>query len=222
MRRAPAEVLLGSADEVLRGIESDFALLDAVEGGGPASVHVWTSATSAVVLGVSLDAEQEADLDACRERGVAVVRRASGGGAVVVGPGTVQVAFAFPHAISPLLATIEGTKRYCAGLMIEALGRAGCNASLEVDRSGDLRHEDRKVAGVALARRRSASLLHATLLVEADLALLGAVLRHPAREPDYRGGRRHEDFVANVGRVNVGEFGAGLVARIRSDERSDT
>ena len=218
MRRAPAEILLGSADEVLRGIESDFALLDAVESGGAASVHVWTSASAAVVLGVSLDVEKEADLEACRERGVAVVRRASGGGAVVVGPGTMQVAFALPHAISPLLATIEGTKRFCAGMMIEALGRAGCNAPLEVDRSGDLRREDRKMAGVALARRRSASLLHATLLVEADLALLGAVLRHPAREPDYRGGRRHEDFVANLGRVEIRKFEMALVAGIRSAE----
>lgn len=216
MRRAPAEILLGSADEVLRGIESDFALLDAVEDGGAASVHVWTSASAAVVLGVSLDVEREADLEACRERGVAVVRRSSGGGAVVVGPGTLQVAFALPHVISPLLATIEGTKRFCAGLMIEALGRAGCDASLEVDRSGDLRREDRKVAGVALARRRSASLLHATLLVEADLTLLGAVLRHPAREPDYRGGRRHEDFVANLVTLDSALLGPALHSALRT------
>ena len=216
MRRAPAEILLGSADDVVRGIESDFALLDAVESGGPASVQVWTISSTAVVLGVSLDAEREAHLEVCRRRGIAVVRRASGGGAVVIGPGTVQVAFALPHSMSPLLATIEGTKRFCATMLVEALRRAGCDMPLDVDRSGDLRREDRKVAGVALARRRGASLLHATLLVDADLALLGSVLRQPSREPDYRGGRRHEDFVVNVGRFDVDALPSALVAEIHS------
>ena len=220
MRRAPAEVLLGRADEVRAGIEGDFALLDAVEAGAAAASRAWAAHEEAVVLGVGLDAGREADVDACRGHAVAVLRRASGGGAVLLGPGTVQFAFALPHDFHPALASIEGTKRLCAGLLVEALARGGLDAAparapLSTDASGDVLLDDRKVVGVALARRRTATLLHGTLLAEADLGRIGLFLRHPSREPGYRRGRPHADFLANLGPVDPGALGSALEAALQ-------
>ena len=57
----------------------------------------------------------------------------------------------------------------------------------------------RKVAGTALRVRRHGVLYHGTLLDAFDLGLVSSVLRHPPREPAYRGGRQHGEFLANLG-----------------------
>jgi lipoate-protein ligase A len=46
--------------------------------------------------------------------------------------------------------------------------------------------------------RRGAVLYHGTLLDEFDLDLVSRLLRHPPREPDYRAGRDHASFLANL------------------------
>jgi lipoate-protein ligase A len=46
--------------------------------------------------------------------------------------------------------------------------------------------------------RRHAVLYHGTLLDSFDLPLVAQVLRHPPREPGYRAGRGHGDFLANL------------------------
>ena len=58
---------------------------------------------------------------------------------------------------------------------------------------------DRKVSGNAVRVRRGGVLYHGTLLDDFDLDLVGRVLRHPPREPAYRGGRGHDSFLANLG-----------------------
>ena len=42
-------------------------------------------------------------------------------------------------------------------------------------------------------------LYHGTLLDSFDLALAARLLKHPPREPDYRGKRPHEAFLVNLG-----------------------
>jgi len=59
--------------------------------------------------------------------------------------------------------------------------------------------EERKVSGNALRVRRRACLYHGTMLDRFDLTLVERLLRHPPREPEYRGGRPHHAFLANLG-----------------------
>jgi lipoate-protein ligase A len=54
------------------------------------------------------------------------------------------------------------------------------------------------VSGNALRVRRHGVLYHGTLLDSFDLGMVGRVLRHPPREPDYRSRRSHGDFLANL------------------------
>lgn len=79
---------------------------------------------------------------------------------------------------------------------------------------------ERKISGNALRVRRHGVLYHGTLLDSFDLALVGSVLRHPPREPDYRSQRSHGDFLANLklGRdvlegIVRGAFNATLACR---------
>lgn len=57
-----------------------------LEGAVVRAVHVWEVDRPALVLG-SAQREEVADLEACRAAGVEVVRRRSGGGAVLLDPG---------------------------------------------------------------------------------------------------------------------------------------
>jgi lipoate-protein ligase A len=62
---------------------------------------------------------------------------------------------------------------------------------------------DLKISGNAQARKWRAVLLHGTLLVDADVELMEAVLRHPRKEPEYRRGRAHRDFVVTLAQLGV-------------------
>lgn len=212
--RPPVEVIRGRAPDAVRGIELDFALLDSAN--GQAKSRVWSSGQPAVVLGVSRELEAEVVLKECDKRGVAVLRRASGGGTVVIGPGTVQYAFVLPHPAQTGQPSIEAVKHSCNHAVRDALADAGLTLDLDIDVSGDLRVGDRKVGGVALRRRRDISLLHGTLLVDADLAVVGALLHHPVREPTWRRGRSHAGFLANTGDFDLAEFEAALRRRTPS------
>jgi lipoate-protein ligase A len=204
-RRPPVEALFGNAPEAVRGIEDDFALLDDARD----AAHAWTCRESAVVLGISRDPEHEVDAQECRRRGVALLRRASGGGTVAIGPGTIQYAIVLAHG-GDEPPSITEAKRLCNDLVREALTRAGVHATLRADPSGDLCLGDRKAGGLALRRQREATLVHGTLLATADLALVASVLRHPASEPPWRRGRSHDDFLAALGRLDADAFAGAL------------
>jgi lipoate-protein ligase A len=190
--------------DVERELERDLELLEAVERGGPAHFRVWTTAGATVVIGRAVRVEEEVDEEFCAAAGLSIVRRPSGGRSVVVGAGTVQYSFALPYALADDLSSIGGAKRFCNALLVAGLERGTRlgRTSLVEDPSGDLLREGRKVAGLALRRRRSAMLLHGTILVNADLAVIARALKHPAREPAYRRGRSHEDFLANLGALD--------------------
>lgn len=209
--RPVVETLAGHAPDAVRGLEGDFALLELAA----ASARVWTSRESAVVLGVSRDPAAEVDEAECALRRVAVLRRTSGGGTVVIGPGTLQYAFMLPHATGAEPPSIDAAKKLCNAMVRRALAAAGVAASIESDVSGDLRVGDSKVGGLALRRRRDRTLLHGTLLVAADLDLIAAVLRHPLREPAWRRGRHHLAFLANLGQFDADAFADSLCEQVK-------
>jgi lipoate-protein ligase A len=62
----------------------------------------------------------------------------------------------------------------------------------------DLAIGDRKFAGHAQRRTRTTLLHHGTILYDFDLGCVGRLLREPARQPAYRRGRSHADFLVNV------------------------
>ncbi len=164
-----------------------------------ASFRTWTTDVATVVVGKAVDIEREVDVAFCRSRGIDVLRRESGGRSVWIGPGTLQYAFALPYRLSSELDGISSAKRFCNRLLLAALE---LDSSVVEDPSGDLVVESRKAAGLAMRRLRTALLLHGTILVDADLALIDRALKHPEREPDYRRGRPHRDFLTNLPRFD--------------------
>jgi lipoate-protein ligase A len=70
----------------------------------------------------------------------------------------------------------------------------------DIERAGtsDLAAGGRKFSGNSQQRKRTHLLHHGTLLYDFDIAQIGRFLRMPGRQPEYRGGREHGEFLQNL------------------------
>jgi lipoate-protein ligase A len=86
--------------------------------------------------------------------------------------------------------------------------------------TSDLVVESRKVSGNSLRCKRDHLLYHGTLLYDFDLTLIGELLRMPPRQPEYRAGRPHGQFVANLP-VGADSLRRALAAAFEADKPLD-
>ncbi len=179
-------------------LRRDLELLEAAnnETGDNSGIlfRTWTCLEHTVVVGRGTSIDDEVNLGYCRDNGIGVIRRGSGGCAVVIGPGSVQYTFILPHSVTERFNSIDGCKTFCNRALVACIGR-----ELTADDSGDLMVEELKVAGLALKRKLNASLVHGSILSDMDTSVIAKALLHPPREPSYRRGRPHETFVSNLG-----------------------
>ena len=154
---------------------------------------IWESARPAVVLPRHGEPETWVYVPACVSRGVPLLHRESGGGAVVVGPGCLNIALVLSLDRRPWVADIERSYEWLLGRLAGVLAVGGIAI-----RSTDLAIHDRKFAGHAQRRVRGALLHHGVLLYDFDLELLDALLPEPPRRPAWRGNRTHREFLTNA------------------------
>lgn len=174
----------------------DEALLLAAEDGGGEMLRFWEWPTPAIVLGSGGRIADEVDEDACRADAVPVLRRASGGGTVLLGRGCLIYTLVLSYQRDPELTDIRRSYRFILGRIAQVL--AGTVGPIEQAGISDLALGERKFSGTAQQRKRSFLLHHGTLLYDLELALIPRYLREPPRQPEYRGGRSHLAFVTNL------------------------
>jgi lipoate-protein ligase A len=193
-------------------IALDEALLEEAEAAPrPAELlRLWEPASPLVVIGRSSQAKAEVHLDACAGLGLPVIRRSSGGAAIVTGPGCLMYAVVLSLELRPALRAIDAAHRLVLSQIAESLrplvaGVEICGTSDLAIRprhllqtGADSPHALQKFAGNSLRVKRRHLLYHGTLLYDFDLALVERCLAHPPREPSYRGGRTHSQFIANL------------------------
>ena len=128
-----------------------------------------------------------------------VWRRFTGGGAVYLDPGTVCAALALPGSHPAASASIPQMYAPLLDGIVRACRALGADATRD---ERTVRVGDRKVTGIAAHRSRDVTLVHGTLLVDADLDALRACLAGP-RGGDLQGRPRpaasRPDHVALVG-----------------------
>ena len=130
---------------------------------------LWQNAPS-VILGKSQSAYAEVDLDYAKERGIRIVRRITGGGAVYHDAGNLNYTYISPDTEGRTLDFAEFSKP-----IIQALASLGVNAVLTG--RNDLEVNGKKISGNAQYHRGGKTLHHGTLLFDADLDVLSSVLR---------------------------------------------
>lgn len=176
----------------------DEALLNACEEQGGTALRFWESPVPFVVVGYGNEVVREVNVTACAADAVPVLRRCSGGGTVLQGPGCLNYAVVLEIAADPALATVSGANKLIlhrnAAALSELLG-----GPVGICGDTDLVWRGFKFSGNAQRRRRTHLLFHGTILLGFDLALVGRYLPQPSRQPDYRQARPHCEFIANLG-----------------------
>ncbi|HEX9005696.1 MAG TPA: lipoate--protein ligase family protein [Bacteroidota bacterium] len=179
-----------ACDEVLLGL--------CEERDGPGVLRFWEPRTTFVVLGYSGKAADEVDLARCRREGVPVLRRVTGGGTVVQGPGCLDYALILPHRSDTALSTITATNTYVMERIRSAVAELRPGAVVRKEGDTDITVDGRKVAGSAHRRGTSHVLFHGVFLLEFDLTAMDRFLPVPAKQPEHRRGRSHGEFVQNL------------------------
>jgi lipoate-protein ligase A len=177
----------------------DEALLNACDAGhGPEVLRFWESQKPFVVLGYANKTASEVETDVCRRDGVPILRRSSGGGTVLQGPGCLNFALILRIPPEGPLRSISGTNDYITAEHEHALRAILGNQCVRRGLS-DLAMGMLKFSGNAQRRKRNAVLFHGTFLLDFDIPLVERTLAMPSRQPDYRLNRPHRDFLVNLG-----------------------
>ena len=173
----------------------DGALFRQMESGDAIeTVRIWESSRTAVVVAELGSISQQVHVQSCRENDVPIIRRSSGGGAVVIGPGCLSFSLVLSMEKHPELCGVANSYALILTRIISSLGVHG----LAVRGISDLAIGDRKISGNSQRRGRRALLHHGTILYDFDLSLMDCYLKDPPRQPLYRSGRSHQAFVTNV------------------------
>ncbi|MBI2871350.1 MAG: lipoate--protein ligase family protein [Candidatus Omnitrophica bacterium] len=176
----------------------DEALLDWCEQGEDEEIiRLWEAASPFVVLGYSNKIRREVNLDSCRRLKIPILRRITGGGAVVQGPGCLNYALILRTAGSGPFSSAPGANCFILKRLIEIL-RPVLGRYIALEGSTDLTLGGLKFSGNAQRRKKRFLLFHGTFLLHFDLALIEKVLRYPSNPPRYRNGRPHREFLTNL------------------------
>mgnify|MGYP001819798262 FL=1 len=173
----------------------DEALLNAVvEGASPPVLRFYRWRPATVTIGYAQSVATDIDLEICHQAGLDVVRRSTGGRAVLH-DNEVTYSVIAPSAPGLFGSSVLDSYRVISEVLQKALQQLGLPAKLVAGRSRsgqqhatkavcfsapsqyELVIEGRKVAGSAQKRHGQAFLQHGSIPLEMDLPLLGKVLK---------------------------------------------
>jgi lipoate---protein ligase len=176
----------------------DEALLDLCEDGREGEVlRFWEPREPFVVVGYANQAALEANLDACQARHIPILRRCTGGGTVLQGPGCLNYSLILRIEEGSPLHTITGTNTFVMQRQKESLSPL-LSTPMNIQGHTDLVLGDLKFSGNAQRRKRKYLIFHGTFLLQFNLSLIEEVLRMPTKQPDYRQNRPHTSFLTNL------------------------
>ena len=209
-------------------LAGDEALLDAAEAGENGEVlRFWESPQPFVVVGYANKVATEVNVAACEARDIPILRRCTGGGTVVQGPGCLNYALVLrieaagpTRSISAANHFIMERNRVAVETLLRSSRReeaqtkspaptpdrrfdpsrlaSAVTARIEIRGHTDLTLAGLKFSGNSQRRRRQFLLFHGTFLLNFDLPLVSELLRMPSQQPDYRQSRAHEEFLTNL------------------------
>ena len=195
----------------------DEALLNwCEEGYSDEILRFWTSYEYFVVLGYTNKRFVEANVAVCQHKQIPILRRCSGGGTVLQGPGCLNYSLILRIPESGPLSNLSGTNDYVMQRNANALSEL---MSTPAQRQGftDLTWEELKFSGNAQRRKQKFLLFHGTFLLDFNLELISQVLRMPSKQPEYRHHRNHDEFLVNL-YIEPDEVKAALCAAWGADE----
>lgn len=177
----------------------DRDLIEAVQKDGLPRCAVYPHLQTACVIGHGGDPWRETRPEMLAADGVPLQRRRGGGCAVVLDAGNIVCSIVLPwpgidgvtHAFARLSVVLS---RALAAVGLPGVRQAG---------TSDLALAGRKLAGACIWRTRGLLYYASTLLINPDWDLIDRYLPHPPREPAYRAGRCHREFLTSLYAVGL-------------------
>ncbi|HZB81075.1 MAG TPA: biotin/lipoate A/B protein ligase family protein [Nitrososphaera sp.] len=151
----------------------DEALMENVDEVPILRIYRWCP--TAVSIGYFQSMKEEVDLEKCREIGVDVVRRLTGGGAVLH---EFELTYSFMTKKYPQ--NIMESYRWICDAIVMSINRLGFDASFVP--LNDIVIAGKKVSGNAQTRRNGVLLQHGTLLLDVDVNKMFCVLKVPSEK----------------------------------------
>ena len=193
----------------------------------PQVLETWVPQSPCVILGSANRPERECQVGYCQRAGIDILKRYGGGGTVLLHSGCVILSYGC------WVKQTFDNHRYFQILnkaIVDTLGSRWPEfKSLHQKGISDIAYELRKVCGTSLFRSKSYLLFQASILVESKVEEIEAALLHPSREPDYREGKAHREFLlglqdidttANTSEVKL-TLHHGFLASIKNGLRED-
>jgi lipoate-protein ligase A len=165
-----------------------------------------------VVLGSGSRPDVELELEACLAAGVPLRRRRGGGCAVLLDEGNLVVSIV--RCIEGL-GGIQTSFRQISSWLAAELSGIGF-PGIRQEGTSDLALGDRKIGGSCIFRRRGVLYYSTTLLVSPRIDLMERYIAHPPREPPYRRGRPHREFVQGLADVDPSATIESLAATLET------
>jgi lipoate---protein ligase len=132
-----------------------------------------------VSLGYFEKAEECIDLELCRDLGIEVVRRLSGGSAIFTDQ--MQIVYSLTVEAGLVPENPKGSYPLICGGVVEGLKSLGIDAKHRP--LNDVVVNERKISGSAQTRKNGAVLQHGTVIVDSDLETMMRVLRPRPGKP---------------------------------------
>lgn len=176
----------------------DHAVAESVAGGvRPAAVRLWNWSETAAVIGSSQSLSNEIDVEAAKKRGIALARRASGGGTMYMDPArAVAYSVIVPSAALSGLSLRE-SYALCDSWVLRALKEMGVPAFYMP--INDIATLDGKIGGAAQRRLAGgATVHHAVMSWEIETEQLLAVTRLFRPDTGARGTKSAQKKVVGI------------------------
>jgi lipoate---protein ligase len=147
-----------------------------------------------LILGQSNLIADSLNNDEVEKDNISVYKRPSGGQTVILSPNTL--------VLSSVITTTKFINpdvyfKTINGLIIRILQKEGI-MNLLLKGISDIAIKDKKILGSAIYRNHQKVFYHAVLNVAERTDLMEKYIKHPVKEPDYRIGRSHTDFVTSL------------------------
>ena len=160
---------------------------------GKNDIFIWKPDKTYIVLGQRDSIETAINVVNILED-IEILKRPSGGHAVVLTPKTIIVSM---RISSESFKNIKKVFIYCNEIIIEALQNQGVN-NLSIKGISDICIGDYKIAGSSMYNGREYIVFHAVINISENPDYIEKLLKHPQSEPEYRAKRSHKDFVSSL------------------------
>ncbi|MDD5680612.1 MAG: lipoate--protein ligase family protein [Candidatus Omnitrophica bacterium] len=175
----------------------DEKLLDLAEQGLSSEIlRFWEASGFFIVLGRISKQEAEVKTEAAAADGIKIIKRRSGGGTVLQGPGCLNYSLILSLEKRPALMDIKKSYELILGKITSSFTGIGIKA--EFMPLSDITLSGRKFSGNAQWRRKKYMLHHGTILYRFPIERIEKYIKMPPAEPPYRKGRSHSEFLTNI------------------------